>query len=461
MRTLKRSLFAAAAGLALGAALSAGVVDDEEVVPDVPIRMEKDLFHPPVRLQAADGFIDSGPSGGHSGPWLADVDGDGVKDLVVGDMSGFFRFYRNEGTDRQPRYAKPVNLQAGGKDAKVTVYCCVGSSPQFVDFDGDGKLDMISGSYEPGELYLFRGLGGGKFAARETIKDKGGRPILKVPDQKDRSESFCSWVTLVDWYGEGKLDVLVGTMDGMMFLRRNVGTRTRPAYSTENEWVMVGAKRLRVPGGVHASPVIADWDGDGRCDILTGSNDGGVYWYRNVGTPGRPAFDRPVVLVPKHEGPGRGELLDADREPVPGIRSQIAVVDYDGDGKLDLLLGDYCSYIYLQPKKDLTPGQRRLFAEIRGRLDKALQGIRDGEEVLQGRWNEILKGIPKSERNSKENNARWRKMYEEKNNSPAYKQLVKEFLRARDELKQYLDPDSSGLGKPAVGRGYVWLFRRK
>ncbi len=460
MRTFKRFLFAAAV-LAPGAALSAGGAADEEVAPDVPVRVEKDLFHPAVRLKAADGFIDSGPAGGHSGPWLADVDGDGVKDLVVGDISGVFRFYRNEGTNRQPRYAKPVNLKAGGVDARVTVYCCVGSSPQFVDFDGDGKLDMISGSYEPGALYLFRGLGDGKFAAREVIKDTSGKPILKVPDQKDRSESFCNWVTLVDWYGEGKLDVLVGTLDGMMFLRRNVGTRTEPAYSTENEWVMVGSKRLRVPGGTHASPVIADWDGDGRWDIITGCEDGGVYWYRNVGTPGRPAFDRPVALVPKHEGNGRGEILDAAREPRPGIRSQIAVVDYDGDGKLDLLLGDYCLYTELHAKKDLTPEQRRLYAAIRARQDKALQGIHDCEEALQTRWAEILKGVPKSERHTKEMNIRWQKMHQEMRDSPAYKRPVEEFVRAKGELKQYLDDDSSGFGKPAVARGYVWLFRRK
>ena len=51
-----------------------------------------------------------------------------------------------------------------------------------MDFDGDGRLDLISGSYDPGELYLFRGSGRGAFEAPEVIKDKDGRPILKVPD---------------------------------------------------------------------------------------------------------------------------------------------------------------------------------------------------------------------------------------------------------------------------------------
>jgi hypothetical protein len=94
----------------------------DEVAADVPVRVEKDLFHPPVRLAAADGVIDSGPSWGHCGPWVADVDGDGVNDLIVGDFSGLFHFYRNTGTNQKPSYAKAVNIQAGGVDAQVPIY---------------------------------------------------------------------------------------------------------------------------------------------------------------------------------------------------------------------------------------------------------------------------------------------------------------------------------------------------
>ena len=112
-----------------------------------------------------------------------------------------------------------------------------------------------------------------------------------------------------------------------------------------------------MPGGEHANPVIADWDGDGNWDIVTGTADGGVYWYRNAGRRGRPEFEAPVTLVAKHEGIGYSELLEPGRDPKPGIRSQIAVTDYDGDGKLDVLLGDFCTY--LQMRTDLTPEQTR------------------------------------------------------------------------------------------------------
>ncbi|HEX7449346.1 MAG TPA: hypothetical protein VF306_17455 [Pirellulales bacterium] len=96
--------------------------DDDEPAPDEAAPAQAGVFHAPVQLAAMDGVIDSGAAWGHASPWVEDIDGDGVRDLVVGDFSGLFRFYRNRGTDKEPHYAVAVNLQAGGVDAKVPIY---------------------------------------------------------------------------------------------------------------------------------------------------------------------------------------------------------------------------------------------------------------------------------------------------------------------------------------------------
>jgi hypothetical protein len=80
------------------------------------------IFQKPVRLKAADAVIDSGPHWAHSGPCLHDVDGDGRRDLLVGDFSGLFRLYRNVGRDREPMFAAGEVLKAGGVEAKVPIY---------------------------------------------------------------------------------------------------------------------------------------------------------------------------------------------------------------------------------------------------------------------------------------------------------------------------------------------------
>ena len=104
-----------------------GLANGQDPVPqdaanDEPKGVATDLFQAPTRLKAADQVIDSGADWGHSGPWVEDVDGDGLRDLVVGDFSGLFRVYRNEGTNREPRYAKATNLRAGNEDAKVHIF---------------------------------------------------------------------------------------------------------------------------------------------------------------------------------------------------------------------------------------------------------------------------------------------------------------------------------------------------
>ena len=94
-----------------------------EIVERTPATLSSEL-NAPIRLTAAGELIDIGQLNNiaHAGPWIADVDQDGDRDLLVGDFPGYFWFFANEATDASPEYASAVKLQAGGEDAKTPVY---------------------------------------------------------------------------------------------------------------------------------------------------------------------------------------------------------------------------------------------------------------------------------------------------------------------------------------------------
>jgi hypothetical protein len=67
---------------------------------------------PPVRLEAAGKPIDT--SIGHAAPFVGDFDGDGVRDLLVGQFGeGILWIYRNVGTNTLPKFAEGVQFKGG------------------------------------------------------------------------------------------------------------------------------------------------------------------------------------------------------------------------------------------------------------------------------------------------------------------------------------------------------------
>lgn len=256
-----------------------------------------------------------------------------------------------------------------------------------MDWDADGILDFVSGSYDPGDLYLFRGLGEGRFAAVAPLRDAEGTPLVHHPEEmkqyqeyKDpydeaaipvRVASFGSWPEVVDWDADGDLDVLIGTFGGDVFLRRNTGTRAAPVFSPESVPVQAAGAPLHV--NAHAAPVAADWDEDGTWDLVVGASDGSVGWFPNTGTAAAPAFGAYRRLVPPRAA---HKFLTRYVEPGatagPGVRAQIDVVDYDGDGHLDLLVGDY---VTVQLLRKLTAEERQEVAEREALQQRLLERI--------------------------------------------------------------------------------------
>jgi hypothetical protein len=73
---------------------------------------------PPVRLEAAGRPIDTDV--GHAAPFVGDFDGDGVRDLLVGQFGeGVLWIYHNEGTNAQPKLAAGKKFKDGGPAGRV------------------------------------------------------------------------------------------------------------------------------------------------------------------------------------------------------------------------------------------------------------------------------------------------------------------------------------------------------
>jgi hypothetical protein len=212
-----------------------------------------------------------------------------------------------------------------------------------VDIDGDGHLDILSGSYSadgsrPGHFYVMYGKGKGIFGAPEALKGTDGRPlIIPIKGNNGHAECVCTRPFAVDLDGDGKLDVVVGNFAGTFYWFKGLG---KGAFHSTPELIMAGKEPLRIPGG-HSDPFVIDWDGDGDLDILSGSSAGGVYLAENFAGKGKPpVFRQFKVLIPPAPAGVEGALLRELDLKGPTRATRIWVDDFNGDGKLDILVGD-------------------------------------------------------------------------------------------------------------------------
>lgn len=274
----------------------------------------------------------------------------------------------------------------------------MGFSPQAVDFDGDGIDDFITGSYWPGHLYLFRGVGDGTYEKGKIIEDRKGDKLHAGSTWESESkydmDSLAAVPFAFDMDGDGDLDLLVGNISGRVILIPNEGTAKKPAYDRDRRRALeAGGKAIQVGGD--AGPVVADWDQDGLADLLVGAGDGAVHFFRNTGSKAEPKFADGVLLLPASKGGYSAPVKRGAAPESPGARTKVHVADWNGDGLVDLLVGDLWYEEGAELK--LTDDQKKR----RDELKKKQQELYDEADKLYEKLGE--EGAEKDERVKKIN----------------------------------------------------------
>ncbi len=288
-------------------------------------------------LQTVDGKDISNPNRGWMlTPVLCDWDGDGKSDLLVGGWCRYLNFHKNTGTPERPAFAvgQPIfdakvfpGLDYGARED--TPYQGVFIEP--CDWDGDGGLDLLVGTYGRGRIFLLRAAG----------RDGRGLPVLAPPVALRAGGREIDFLvhgrpSTGDWDGDGDLDLVSGqyyeeatparaTGAFGSYYFENTGERTRPELAAGAP--LRDSTGKPIWAGFHTVVTMVDWNRDGRMDVFASGMKGSAL-YLNEGAPGRPSLHlAPVPFL--GTAPCR-----VSNFAYPVVR------DLDGDGILDLVVGD-------------------------------------------------------------------------------------------------------------------------
>ena len=208
------------------------------------------------------------------------------------------------------------------------------------DWNADNLLDIISGNML-GSLTYLKNSGNGVFIQKDNQPSFASKtapiPYVLVNTTTNIGKFIAPFIA--DWNRDGKQDLIVG--DGSysansIYLYLNSGSAAQPVFSTaQRYWLVYGM------GKEHLVPAVGDLDGDGDLDLVVGEREGRLTLYLNEPQPAVADEKEQFLLTEK-------DALSFGGTQVPlGYLPRPELTDWDGDGDLDLLIGAHDGRVYL------------------------------------------------------------------------------------------------------------------
>lgn len=255
-------------------------------------------------------------------PALVDVNADGLLDLVVGNY-GYYTpgnaqnaslyLFLNNGTPTAPRFVLTSSDWLGLSAFAPNDFDFY---PAFGDLDNDGDLDLLIGS-NIGALYYFRNTAG------------AGNPMQFQQDFKvmwaTMDVGSYSTPAIVDVDYDGVMDIVMGERNGNINFYKNIGAPDNPVFTSQPTLQKLGNIDTRVfPSDIGFSAPTFLEQPNGERWLIVGTQEGNIEAYTNV-TASESAFSE----ISKKWGAVRD-----------GNRSTMAFGDLDGDGTLEMMVGN-------------------------------------------------------------------------------------------------------------------------
>jgi hypothetical protein len=277
---------------------------------------------------------------------FSDLDGDGYSDLVLACEWGPVRLFHNDHGRLLPWNVRVSGASLPPRVSMLSQLTGWWNSVAVGDFNGDGRMDIVGGNWgentgyqsllrEPLHIYFGDFNGDGVIDMLEAGFDSSLKKIvpLREPPVVTRAlPSLMTRFTSYEAYGRASVADVIGdkaraqeltinTMQSMVFLNRGTNFES-----------------VALPLEAQLSPVfgigVADFDGDGNDDLVLAQNFFAV-------DPLTSRYDggRGVLLRGNGDGTFRAMSGQESGIAVYGEGRGVAVCDYDGDGRVDVCVG--------------------------------------------------------------------------------------------------------------------------